>query len=301
MSEEKSFSSLNGYPVKDATARESIEQLKASTQRGINSLWDFIGNSTQTIMNNIYTRKGVEGRAIGEVVRVDDVSPNEHNVKVRVFNKNLIPYPFSNTTKTEYGITFTDNGDGTITVNGTAEKNSDFVLINTGKNFTIPKGEYFVSGSIENVELRVYANKGTTTNIVVSDSGDGALFDLTNVEYDYVCAYIRVLAGATLNNVVLKPQLEIGTETKGYVPYVNLVDLTVKRYGVDEKDNLQTYKTDSNGYCSIISLSPTMTVKAEGVMVEVEYNKDINVVLGDIDTALDSIISIQNSLTGGEA
>ena len=35
--------------------------------------------------------------------------------------KNLIPYPYYNTTKTVNGITFTDNGDGTISVTGSAE------------------------------------------------------------------------------------------------------------------------------------------------------------------------------------
>ena len=34
--------------------------------------------------------------------------------------KNLIPNPFIDTTKTESGLTFTDNGDGSVTVNGTS-------------------------------------------------------------------------------------------------------------------------------------------------------------------------------------
>lgn len=34
--------------------------------------------------------------------------------------QNLIKYPFASTTKIVNGVTFTDNDDGTITVNGTA-------------------------------------------------------------------------------------------------------------------------------------------------------------------------------------
>ena len=42
--------------------------------------------------------------------------------------KNLIPYPYLNTTLTKNGITFTDNGDGSITANGTATDNAVFYL-----------------------------------------------------------------------------------------------------------------------------------------------------------------------------
>jgi hypothetical protein len=35
----------------------------------------------------------------------------------------MLPYPYAETTKTEQGLTFTDNGDGTITINGIIKKN----------------------------------------------------------------------------------------------------------------------------------------------------------------------------------
>ena len=40
--------------------------------------------------------------------------------------KNLLPYPFKDTTKTINGITFTDNGNGTVTANGTATDTTQF-------------------------------------------------------------------------------------------------------------------------------------------------------------------------------
>ena len=42
--------------------------------------------------------------------------------------KNLIPYPYGQTTEVRNGVTFTDNGDGTITVNGTATSNTYFIF-----------------------------------------------------------------------------------------------------------------------------------------------------------------------------
>ena len=41
-------------------------------------------------------------------------------------NKNFVTYPYASGTNTSSGVTFTDNGDGTITVNGTATKDVYF-------------------------------------------------------------------------------------------------------------------------------------------------------------------------------
>ena len=74
---------------------------------------------------------------------------------------NLIPYPFYNTTKTSYGITFTDNGDGTITLNGknNGKANSTFDLTSMygSKPLTLAAGTYKGSaGSVIGVFLKAY-------------------------------------------------------------------------------------------------------------------------------------------------
>lgn len=58
--------------------------------------------------------------------------------------KNLITYPYEDTTKTDNGITFTDNGDGSVTVSGTASANIAFVLRNADQ--TLLKGSYIMTG-----------------------------------------------------------------------------------------------------------------------------------------------------------
>ena len=45
-------------------------------------------------------------------------------------SKNLIPYPYADTSKTIGGITFVDNGDGTVTVSGTATETAYFTVLN---------------------------------------------------------------------------------------------------------------------------------------------------------------------------
>ncbi len=48
------------------------------------------------------------------------------SVNVRVYGKNLLAYPYEETTTTKNGLTFTDNGDGSVTVSGTATTTTFF-------------------------------------------------------------------------------------------------------------------------------------------------------------------------------
>jgi hypothetical protein len=66
--------------------------------------------------------------------------------------KNLIPYPYLMTTKTNNGVTITDNGDGTLTVNGTAQTavyfnlcNIDFGNVHIGS----ANSEYIMSDGVD--------------------------------------------------------------------------------------------------------------------------------------------------------
>ena len=53
-----------------------------------------------------------------------------------------------------------------------------------------------------------------------------------------------------------------------------------------------------NGITSLYPVTQIMT-DTDGVIIDCEYNVDLNSTLGDINTALDSIIEMQNSLIGG--
>ena len=76
-----------------------------------------------------------------------DYEPYGYKIPLVNRGKNLIPYPYANTTKTVNGVTFTDNGDGSITVNGTATASTWFNLSSKAQNkIYIPKGIYTMSG-----------------------------------------------------------------------------------------------------------------------------------------------------------
>lgn len=130
--------------------------------------------------------------------------------------KNLLPYPYSDTTKTENGITFTDNGDGTITVNGTATAGVFFKVFATQTNQEEIPGNY-ISGSVTGCNI-VVAHKQDTeyTSLGISTNGSSSLINKETYATGYI--ELSILQGATLNNVIVKPMLTLEQDTS-YEPY----------------------------------------------------------------------------------
>lgn len=134
--------------------------------------------------------------------------------KIVSTGKNLIPYPYTETTKTVNGVTFTDNGDGTITVNGTATANTTFILsravsADPGKKY---HGSGCPSGGSTSAFI-LFFHDGTDG---YSDIGDGATFNPRGTKLNIS---IRIYAGATLNNLVFRPMLNFGATAEPYEPY----------------------------------------------------------------------------------
>lgn len=150
----------------------------------------------------------------GEILRADGVHPVQHKLKVNLSSKNLLPYPYVDTTKTVNGITFTDNGDGTVTVNGKATANADFELAGM---FNVRDGMIASSGvegeSSSTYEVFVNGMDGTILN---SYEGDVA-------NHDFIAnrIFIRIRPDVTVNNLTFKPQLEYGGQATEYTPYIS--------------------------------------------------------------------------------
>ena len=168
---------------------------------------------------NIIEGDIIKGQASGGAVVLTDASPIRHNLGVRVSSKNLIPYPYYDTTKEVNGITFTDNGDGSITMNGTATANALFWLEthHNDKNIHISKGA-FLSGTQNDAGSGRYGlTIITTEENYWADYGHGLSISAgTTIKG----IYVMVFAGYTVNNVTIYPQLEIGTTATPYTPFV---------------------------------------------------------------------------------
>lgn len=145
------------------------------------------------------------------------------NPVISIYRKNLIPYPYEETTKTINGITFTDNGDGTVTANGTATAAAYFLITsqNQGietKGLTVTLSGCPVGGSISSYFMLLsYGGNG------YQEIGSG----LIRTPTEPVTIQLRVASGATVNNITFKPQLEVGSAATAYEPNSRLQTVTV--------------------------------------------------------------------------
>ena len=108
-------------------------------------------------------------------------------------------------TQTINGITFTNNGDGSIIVDGTATANADINLQRVD-NTTIIGHKYLMlggaaGGSISTYFYRYDSNGGTQAY----DYGNGAIFTKSAESITYIT--IRVISGVTVSGLTFKPQL----------------------------------------------------------------------------------------------
>lgn len=141
--------------------------------------------------------------------------------------RNLIPYPYVYTTKTQDGIEWVDNGDGTVTASGT-NTNSSQNLFNCrvrtsgdSKPLVLQPGTYTISGSPSGGgTLLWYIQVGRTVNDAYNglghDYGDGCTFTLTEETQIQIQLVVRT---ADTVNLTFEPMLEIGKVAHDFVPY----------------------------------------------------------------------------------
>jgi hypothetical protein len=130
--------------------------------------------------------------------------------------KNLLPYPYTHTTKTLNGITWTVNADGSVTVNGTASADSDFVFSSA---LAIIPGSYVMSGCPAGGSGSTYFMYGANL-VSAADIGDGSAATVTVASLVYT-AFARVKSGTTISNKIFWPQIEKGSTKTAYEPYIS--------------------------------------------------------------------------------
>jgi hypothetical protein len=131
---------------------------------------------------------------------------------------NMLPYPYSDSNKVDQGVTFIDNGDGTITVNGTntGANISSFVFINDQVG-VIPAGTYkctFEGWSGDYAIDWWYIYNRTTGQDIASPNSDTFTYNGTDVLY----FRYTVKIGKTVSTT-LKPMITVSSYNGDYVPY----------------------------------------------------------------------------------
>ena len=128
-----------------------------------------------------------------------------------------------NNTFTSNGVTMTNNGDGTITLNGTATANFDFWIANGGNSSDETYKYTFTTGTSFTQRRNIISGTSSgdfTLRTLLYDTDTSFLnWGLIRNDSTYTTTFngntratqFYVLSGTTFNNLRMFPQLEIGT------------------------------------------------------------------------------------------
>lgn len=197
--------------------------------------------------------------ANGNPVTLDGLQGSVPFSEITVSGKNLLKYPYVQTTQTSYGVTFTDNGDGSITASGTHDGGANLSFFgfspwwaspNGGRLF-LPKGNtvtFRVMGLPNTYQCQLVVKKDNTstdTITVVYRIGE-SVANYTAEQDCYIACGIYGLkssAGQAVNFTAY-PQLESGDTATTYEPPITGRELTVN---VSGKNLLQKMTDKTNG------------------------------------------------------
>ena len=269
-----------GDPGKDAVTDRAYSPTSENAQSG-KAVAEAL-KAERTYANNSFSG-ALYGSASGEAVRLTDVSPIEHEIKIKLtaesnhsdfsgvtlkrYGKNLLPYPYRNTNidYTFNGINYKVKSDGTVVLNGTANEQSYFILA----GLVLNKGVYYLSGCPSGGQGSTYSIYFQYDNFSYykADYGSGVKIDIN--EKKNCAVAINIGKNTTVSNLIFKPMLEVGgkltdfEERRTAVAYTPAVDGTVT---------------------GVTSISPDMTFLSDtdGIIINAEYNKDLNKAISEL-------------------
>lgn len=273
-----------GDPGKDAVTDRAYSPTSENAQSG-KAVAEAL-KAERTYANNSFSG-ALRGSASGEAVRLTDVSPIEHEIKIKLtaesnhsdfsgvtlkrYGKNLLPYPYKNTNidYTFNGINYKVKSDGTVVLNGTANEQSYFILA----GLVLNKGVYYLSGCPSGGEGSTYSIYFQYDNFSYykADYGSGVKIDIN--EKKNCAVAITIGKNTAVSNLIFKPMLEVGSK---------LTDFEERRTAV-------AYTPAADGTVTgVTSISSDMTFLSDtdGVIINAEYNRDINKAFAELQQAI---------------
>lgn len=188
-------------------------------------------NRSKADIDSVYTKQESDNKYANaikqELVKVKEAQIYSTGVNlqnVEIFGEstqetregyNLLKYPYASTFTDTI---FTDNRDGTITLNGNLESNTSKYFV---RNYFVKAGTYtFVTGLGKNINLPntcyFLIKKSTETGYIVQGARKDTEFTL---DADSNIDISMIFISGNYNNVLLKPMLILGTEEKPYEQY----------------------------------------------------------------------------------
>ena len=169
------------------------------------------GLASKAMVNaGYYTYKGISygGSASNNGIDVAEIDGAYSQETTN--GKNLLN--ITSTGGTNNGITYTINDDKSVTLNGATTDTVSQLILNI---MTIPNGTYCLNGTkTANVYMRIWSE---TQQKEIYKSVNSGSFEITNNDVCQIQIYIH--RGVTCNNVIIYPQLELGSTATSYEPF----------------------------------------------------------------------------------
>lgn len=216
-----------------------IEETSPRTYAVVNTTKDSFENTHSGLRTYVGFQPGQSGTIIFRLSVIKDTEINANNFIYEPYTggkpspsidypqdiktcqgDNILPYPYVDKTKTINGITFVDNGDGSISVNGTATNNASFTLFGSSVNQEKILGNYLFGGSSKVWYRIVHYEKPDYSVLVTSKGNVSTPIDKSNFNTGYI--ELIVPKGYKVENEVIMPIMSIDKITK-FEPYKSVL------------------------------------------------------------------------------
>ena len=311
--------------VADGDGLNTVVSIGASKNAG--STFNF-GNRTK-VLCSVYVLAGVTVNATFRVMLVEGSEAPDcftptgiHSVepeKLMVAGKNLLRLKPDLAPLTTNGITFTPQTDGGILVNGTATGNTAYYNLDVTYGTTTTTTT--TTTTLPCLNGQKVTESGSTSGVRLFV---GCFTDVANRQYVTVCSpgvptgtipsdgralrsFLEVTSGTTVNNVIVYPQLELGSTATAYeqpnVTEVTLPEtdplmdgdvLTIAQDG-SATASRSDGTTDQLGTVQLPQLpAPTFNAYPTGGYVpsdtSVEYERDVNIAFKNLEEIVNGLI-----------
>lgn len=266
---------INEQANKIATNTANISANKAdidANSADITSLQQTTSKNTSDIATNKSDIKAIKDR---DDEQDTNIATNTSDIaKLNTIRVNLLKPILQ--TQTQNGVTCTNNGDGTYTLNGTATAATSIHIgtVNGIKN-------YRLSGNPETVDCSIYIVRTDTWKTIADDNGFGTslLFEL-----NVLCNInIWFAQGKVFNNSILKPMITTNLNAT-YDDFIACLGTSWT------KDNTNGYYTQSIICSGITSKdNPTIDVVLSGTLTEMQTQQDEWGKILKIETSTDTL------------
>lgn len=141
--------------------------------------------------------------------------------------KNLIPFPYAQSDRTDSGLTWTVNTDGSVTVDGTNSASAVKAFLmrsRTTEDWHLGAGTYILSGGISSTQRVIInyqvAGSNAATTLAASSGGDVSFTVTEEISQYPLQVGIYITSGETCDDVTFYPMIRYASyESDAYQPF----------------------------------------------------------------------------------